>query len=329
MLKVVINPRVIKTLSEIDYLRGKIAESRLRGVFVPVIEKDSAIIMAYASTTIEGSTLSLQEVRQVAEGGRPGRPQKHIQMVRNYLDAVRWIRQKEKQKTITEKDILHLHKIIGENAVDGSPVGQYRKVQVYVGDHIPPAHSKVSPLMKEFVNWLNSDAQKYHPVVSSAMAHFEIATIHPFRDGNGRVARALASWELYRRGFDTLHIFTLDDILLENRQLYYLQLSRGRKPGGIADWIEYISDITAEGLERAYNRLKLAQSGVKKLPVFSDTQKQMLDLLATNGPQAIAQLVKKFQISRQGVYKALKLLIKTKRIVPVGTRRSRRYSVSI
>jgi Fic family protein len=198
MLKVVINPRVTKTLSEIDYLRGKIAESRLRGVFVPVIEKESAIIMAYASTTIEGSTLSLQEVRQVAEGGRPLRPQKHIQMVRNYLDAVRWIRQKEKQKTIVEKDILRLHRIIGGDALDDGPVGQYRKIQVYVGDHTPPVCSKVAPLMKEFTRWLNNDAQQYHPVVSSAMAHFEIATIHPFRDGNGRVARALALWELYR-----------------------------------------------------------------------------------------------------------------------------------
>ena len=328
-MKIVINPRVVRILSEIDYLRGKIAESRLRGVFVPVIEKESAIIMAYASTTIEGSTLSLQDVRQVADGGRTGKPEKHIQMVRNYLDAVRWIRQKEKQKTITEKDILHLHKIVGANAVDGGPAGQYRKVQVYVGDQTPPVHSKVSSLMKEFAKWLNGDAGQYHPVVSSAIAHFEIATIHPFRDGNGRVARALASWELYRRGFDTLHIFTLDDILLENRQIYYLQLSRARKPGGIADWIEYISDITAEGLERAYNRLKSAQTGSQKLPAFSETQKQLLSLLSTNGPQTIAQLIKKFQISRQGLYKALKLLLKTKRIVPVGTRRSRRYSVSV
>ncbi|MCB4791744.1 MAG: Fic family protein [Elusimicrobia bacterium] len=329
MQKIIINQRVIKILSEIDYLRGRIAENHLKGVFVPVIEKESAIIMAYASTTIEGSTLSLQEVRQVADGGMPGKPGKHIQMVRNYLDAVRWIRQKEKQKTISEKDILYLHKLIGENAVEGGPVGQYRKIQVYVGDHTPPVYSKVSPLMKEFIKWLNGDAKEYHPVVSSAIVHFEIATIHPFRDGNGRVARALASWELYRRGFDTLHIFTLDDILLENRQLYYSQLSRARKPGGFPDWIEYISDITAEGLERSYNRLKLAQGDLKKLPAFSDTQKQILSLLSTDGPQSIAQLMKKYQISRQGVYKALGFLLKTKRIVPVGTRRSRRYSVSV
>ncbi|MEW6557305.1 MAG: Fic family protein [Elusimicrobiota bacterium] len=329
MLNFEIRPRVTKTLSEIDYLRGKIAESWLKGVFVPIIQKESAIIMAYASTTIEGSTLTLQEVKQVADGERPNKPEFHIQMVKNYLDAVRWIRQNENKKIIAVQDILELHKIIGEKAVDGGPVGRYRNVQVYVGDHIPPVYTKVPTLMKEFLKWLNTDGEKYHAVISSALAHLEIATIHPFRDGNGRVARAVASWELYRKGFDTLHIFTLDDILLENRQFYYSQLSNSRKHGGVSDWIEYISDITAAGLERAYNRLKLAQAAGRKLPAFSDTQKQMLTILASEGPQSIKQLEKKFRISRQGIYKALNLLLRTKKVIPIGTRRNRRYSISI
>lgn len=328
MFSISIRPRVIKTLSEIDYLRGKIAESRLKGVFVPVIEKESALIMAYASTTIEGSTLTMQEVKQVADGGVPKKPDLHIQMVSNYLDAVRWIRKNEGKKAIQEKDILHLHKIIGRGALEGGSAGQYREVQVYVGDHTPPVHSRVRELMKEFVKWLNGEGQKYHAVISSAMAHLEIATIHPFRDGNGRVARALASWELYRRGFDNMHIFTLDDILLENRQLYYQQLSRARTEKGFAGWIEYVADITAEGLERAYKRLQLAQSTSKTQPTFSNTQKQLLIMLTSKGPQTIKQMVTRFRISRQGIYKALGHLLKTKRIVPIGTRKNRRYSIS-
>jgi Fic family protein len=329
MIKVELNPRIVKILSEIDYLCGRIAESRAKGVFVPAIQKESAIIMAYASTTIEGSTLTLQEVRQVFEGERPQKPEFHIQMVKNYLEAIRWIRQNEGIKTIKEKDILRLHKIIGENAVDDGPVGKYRNIQVYVGDHVPPKAGNVPSLINDFLEWLNTAGHQFHPVVSSAITHLEIATIHPFRDGNGRVARALALWELYRRGFDTLHIFTLDDILLENRQFYYLQLSNARKPGGITDWIEYISDITAEGLERAYKRLVTAQLIGKKLPPLSDTQKKILAILSTEGPMQIKRIVQSLHISRQGVYKALSLLLKTKRVIPVGTRRSRRYSVTI
>lgn len=324
-----IRPRVMKTLSEIDYLQGKIAGSSKKGVFVPVVQKESAIIMAYASTTIEGSTLTPQEVKQVFDGERPQKPEFHIQMVKNYLDVVRWIREKENTRVITEDSIFTLHKIIGKRAVAGGPVGKYRKVQVYVGDHTPPSSKKVPYLIKEFLKWLNNESHQYHPVLSSAIAHLEIATIHPFRDGNGRVARALASWELYRRGFDTLHVFTLDDILLENRKFYYSQLSNARKPGGLADWLEYICDITAEGLEQAYNRLKSAQATEKKLPSLSETQKRLLVILAQAGPQTIKQLTTELQITRQGVYKVLDPLLKTKRVIPVGTRRNRKYSITI
>lgn len=329
MVKIELKPGIIKILSEIDYLRGRIAENQARGIFIPAIQKESAIIMAYASTTIEGSTLTLQEVRQVFEGEKPGKPEFHIQMVNNYLNAIRWIRKNEGIRVIKEKDILKLHKIIGERAVDEGPVGKYRNVQVYVGDHTPPKAGEVPDLVEEFLKWLNTAGQQYHPVISSAVSHLEMATIHPFRDGNGRVARALASWELYRRGFDTLHIFTLDDILLENRQFYYSQLSNARKPGGTTDWIEYISDITAEGLERAYKRLLTAQSIGKKLPPLSDTQKKILTILSAEGPMSIKRLGNSLRISRQGLYKALGLLLKIKRVIPVGTRRSRRYSVTI
>jgi len=327
--KIEIRPRVMKILAEIDYLQGKIADSSTKGVFVPVVQKESAIIMAYASTTIEGSTLTPQEVKQVGDGERPRKPEFHIQMVKNYLDVVRWIREKENTKVITESNILTLHKIIGEKAVAAGPGGKYRKVQVYVGDHTPPAPEKVPHLMKEFLEWLNNVSHQYHPVLSAAIAHLEIATIHPFRDGNGRVARALASWELYRRGFDTLHVFTLDDILLENRKFYYMQLSNARKPGGLADWLEYISDITAEGLERAFNRLISAQTAAKKLPSLSETQKKLLIILAQTGPKTVKQLTSELRITRQGVYKALNPLLKAKRVIPVGTRRSRQYSITI
>ncbi|MFH1540266.1 MAG: Fic family protein [Elusimicrobiota bacterium] len=324
-----IRPRVMKTLSEIDYLQGKITDSLTKGVFTPIVQKESAIIMAYASTTIEGSTLTPQEVKQVADGERPRKAEIHIQMVKNYLDVIRWIRQKESTKIITEDNIFKLHRIIGEKAVADGPVGEYRKVQVYVGDHTPPSSEKVPYLMKEFLEWLNNKSHQYHPVLSSAIAHFEIAAIHPFRDGNGRVARALASWELYRRGFDTLHVFTLDDILLENRKFYYLQLSNARKPGGLTDWLEYISDITAEGLERTYNRLTSAQATAKKLPPLSETQKRLLIILSQDSPKTIKQIMSELCITRQGVYKVLSQLLKTKRVISVGTRRNRQYSITI
>ena len=79
--------------------------------------------------------------------------------------------------------------------------------------------------MKKFVKWLNSkDASKLNPVLAAGISHYEFVRIHPFIDGNGRSARALASLILYLRGFDTKRFFALDDYYDSDRQSYYKAL---------------------------------------------------------------------------------------------------------
>lgn len=263
----------------------------------------------------------------VAAGRTPAKPKFHVRMVKNYLAAIEWIRRKKNAKTIPEGNILSLHRIIGEEAVDDGPVGEYRHVQVYVGSHVPPPSRTVPGVMKSFFRLLNGDWQEYHPVITSALAHLEIAAIHPFRDGNGRTARALASWELYRRGFDSLHIFTVDDVLLEKRGLYYAQLDNARTPGGVGDWIEYIADVTAEGLERANKRLQTLATTQMTTSQLSETQQKLLRLLSAGGAASVARLTKALRISRQGLYKALNPLLESKAVRKTGTRRSRKYDV--
>lgn len=326
--KVDLTPRTTKILAEIDYLRGQVAVHCAKGVFVPSLQAGAAVVMAYASTTIEGSTLTPGEVEEVSRGGRPNKPEFHIQMVKNYLLGIQWVRSQKRVSGISERDILAVHKIIGLRAVDDGPVGQYRRVQVYVGKYTPPAAAKVPALMGRFVKLLNTPWQEYHPVISSALAHLSIASIHPFRDGNGRTARLAAAWELYRRGFDSLHIFTVDDVLLENRSIYYAQLDNARSPDGASDWIEYIADVTAEGLDRAYKRI--LQEGRKRKDVgpLSQTQQKLLKLLSSRGPMDVPAMAKSLMISRQGLYKAMKVLLKAKLLSKEGTRRNRLYSVT-
>ena len=62
------------------------------------------------------------------------------------------------------------------------------------------------------------------PILSSAIVHYQFETIHPFADGNGRTGRVLALWELYRRGFDSHHIFSVDEFYWEDRPRYYAAL---------------------------------------------------------------------------------------------------------
>ncbi len=116
--------------------------------------------------------------------------------------------------------ILNLHKDITQDTLDNPDwEGKYRKIQVYVGNRItgevifiPPPPEEVPVLMENLIEWLNSEeAFELHPVIVAGISHYELVRIHPFGDGNGRTARALATLILYMREFDIKRFFALTD----------------------------------------------------------------------------------------------------------------------
>lgn len=99
------------------------------------------------------------------------------------------------------QDILEIHKrVLGH--VDPIEGGVFRRTQVYVGNHIPPAPQEVYILMDSFLEWMNSKAaSELHPIKLAAIAHYKLVHIHPFTDGNGRTSRLLMNTILMRFGF--------------------------------------------------------------------------------------------------------------------------------
>lgn len=85
--------------------------------------------------------------------------------------------------------------------IDNETAGTYRKIQVYVtGEEVlPPPSRHIPKLMKEFWSWLSF--QKGDPVMLAAKAHYRFIKIHPFTDGNGRIARVLSNLILMRAGY--------------------------------------------------------------------------------------------------------------------------------
>jgi Fic family protein len=267
---------------------------------------------------------ALEEGRPVPEAGERARRE-----ILNQLAGLRFIEKNQRKKTIARTDLLRLHKIILSNVMDQGKAGCYRTFGVRVGAYLPPSAKEVPSLMQEYLQWWNEQAHEWSPIISSAVLHYHFEEIHPFGDGNGRMGRALALWELYRRGFDTHHIFSVDEIYWENRTRYYAQLAAVRKENGdLTGWLEYAAEVLHLTLERVLERIeRLAFSAAGRNIVLTPKQERFLHLLKDKGGMTPSEIWKELGITKQGAAKILKPLLNAGLIQRVGTRKSGRYVV--
>lgn len=320
-------PRVSKLLEDIARVREQLRSSLVKVSWVPSLVKDAMARAAWGSTAIEGCTLSLDAVKGLLEGkDAAGYPDRHVRMAQNYLDALTWMQKREKEKSLPEKDVLRLHAILSEGAVDEGPVGRYRTVDVRAGLHVCPSWKLVPGQTRDLLSWLNGPAKELPAVFSSAILHLRFAEIHPFRDGNGRVARALATWQLYRMGFDTLHVFALDEVLLENRALYIKNLQRVQVEGeDLEGWLEFMAKAVLETLERVQGRVQaLGKLGAEPLSLTA-RQETLLRVLRERGALGIRDIARALRVTAPGAHYALKPLLKNGIVKRVGAHKTSRY----
>lgn len=321
------SPRVYKLLEEIARIREQLRASLVKVPWVPSLVKDAMARTAWGSTAIEGCTLSLEAVKGLLEGrDAAGYPDRHVRMARNYLEALSWMQKREREKALLEKDVLRLHAVISEGAVDEGPVGRYRRVDVRAGLHVCPPWKKVPSQTRELLAWLNGPAGELPAVFSSAILHLRFAEIHPFRDGNGRAARALATWQLYRKGFDTLHVFALDEVLLENRALYIKNLQRVQVEGeDLGGWLEFMAEAVLETLERVQGRIQaLGRLGAGPLSLTL-RQETLLRILRERGALGIRDIARSLRLTAPGAHYALRPLLKNGIVKKIGAHKTTRY----
>ncbi len=323
-----ITPKLLTRVEEIAALREQIAAATVQVPWIPALQKDTRARNAHSSTAIEGNPLTLEQVRAVEEGREVAAATPRAQQeVANYFAALRHIEKRAGKATITHEDVLALHKIIAGRVMDQGEAGRYRTIQVRVGPYVPPPPSEVSGLMFELLDWWNKQSAKLSPVLSSAILHYRFEAIHPFADGNGRTGRALALWELYRRGFDTHHIFSVDDFYWEDRPRYYAALQTVREQSGdLSDWLEYTAEGLQLTLQRVWKRIQhfAAQSRGKKL-VLRPKQEQLLQLLRERGSLSPQEIWDALSVSKQGAMNLLRPLIEAGLVKREGTRKTGRY----
>ncbi len=323
-----ITPALLSKVEIIAGLRERILAAAVQVPWIPALQKDTRIRNAHSSTAIEGNPLTLEQVRAIEEGREiPATAQRARREVANYFAGLRFVEKNAQRAVITHAEVLKLHRIMAGKVMDQGTAGEYRAIRVRVGDYVAPPPERVRLMMSDLLGWWNNDAAKISPILSSAVVHHQFETIHPFADGNGRAGRMLSLWELYRRGFDNHHIFSIDEFYWEDRPRYYSALKNVRQENDdLTSWLEYSAEGLRGTLERVWSRIQklTAKAGKAKL-VLRPRQEQLLHLLRERKALAPREIWDALGISKQGALDLLRPLMEAGLVRRVGTKKTGRY----
>ncbi|MDI6735421.1 MAG: Fic family protein [bacterium] len=233
--------------AEAEKLREQIKKYRpLSDNLLKQIGEYYRIELTYSSNALEGNALTETETKVVLEegitiGGKPLRD--HYEAI-GHSEAYSLLFEIAKGKGIKEKDILDLHYLFYYR-IDKENAGRYRKEKVIItgSSYLPPLPDKVPELMKRFIEGIPEMRRKYHPIKYAALLHKEFVGIHPFIDGNGRVARLLMNLALFQEGY------TITIIPPIKRVDYINSLETAHTKGDIKPFINFISCMVYESLE--------------------------------------------------------------------------------
>jgi len=326
-----VSARLLALVEEIAALRQQVTSAAVQVAWIPRLQQEARVRNTHSSTAIEGNPLTQAQVRALAEGREvPAIADRSRQEVVNYFAGLRSIETHAQKRTVTRRDVLRLHAIAAHGVMDQGQSGEFRRIQVWVGGHEPPPPERVEELMAALLDWWNGPAHELSPVISSAVLHYRFEEIHPFGDGNGRVGRLLALWELYRRGFDTHHIFAVDEYYWHDRPRYYRQLAEVRKQGGdLTAWLEYTAEGLLVALGSARDRIQAISAESGREPILlRPRQEQLLRMLRDEGPLAPRRIWEGLGVSRQGAMDLLRPLLAAGLVKRIGTKKSGKYTLA-
>ncbi len=270
--------------------------------------KQFAIELAYNSNAIEGNSLTLNETRLVIEEGITvkGKPlREHFEAI-NHQKAFELLESFVKEKApVTEDTIKNIHRVILAG-IDDDYAGRYRDINVRIIGAIksPPRFEKVPQKMKEYMDYLNLNPDHLNFIELAAIAHYRLAEIHPFSDGNGRTARLLMNLYLMRHGYPITMILKVD------RKRYYDRLKKADQ-GNIKPFIDFIGRNIERSLDMYLDTFKSGPEYISLAEAAKGTPytQEYLSLLARKGCIEAIKIGRNWHIKKE----ALEKYIKTKK----------------
>ena len=248
----------MNALEAIDGLKEELDNLRpLPGTVLGQVEQKLRLEANYHSNAIEGNTLTLGETRSLILHGLTarGKPMRDHLDIEGHDDAVKAIGDAiEEDYALNEVFIRNLHRILLKEPYEAdamTPDGRLVKRTITIGDYktrpnnvrtsigeiyyfTAPEH--VKPAMSDLIDWYRAKEQEgEHPIIIAATFHYRFVRIHPFDDGNGRMARLLMNMILIKHGY------TVALIRHENRGEYLRELEQVDKTEDLTEFINYVA----------------------------------------------------------------------------------------
>lgn len=340
--RVILSQEILQKITQIDEFRGLWKGSlRLSPQTLGRLKRSVLITSTGASTRIEGSRMSDEEVARLIQGLRSTPPKgRDAQEVAGYADLLGRIFDHWQTLKITEGQILHFHKILlNFSEKDKAHKGAYKTTdnkvvmrkedgtEVVIFEPTKPFLTKKE--MDDVIYWLREEMERKetHSLILIANFIFEFLAIHPFTDGNGRLSRALTILLLLKTGYTYVPYVSLDEIIEEKKIEYYLALRRTQskhktKKEDITEWLNFLLDALLEQVKRAQAIMEEDQP--EKL--LSEKQLSVYQLFRTEtlSVSEISKLLKD-TIPMATLKQALPRLVTLKLIEKIGSGRGTRY----
>lgn len=331
--------KIVGMLMAIAEVKGVIERAKLLPKQEIRLRRQALIRMTHSSTSIEGNQLNIRQVEAIYARQEVDAPARDIFEVKNYLKALRYIgKMVEQRQPITKKVVLQIHQLVTEHTLPEEQSGHYRRSPVYVVRqrlgfpreivYTAPEAKRVPQMMDELLLWLRrSEKDKIHPVITAGIAHHEFAAVHPFSDGNGRTARALATLILYERGYDFRRLFALEDYYNKDRPSYYKAINIGKqydeRERDFTHWLEYFVKGLAEEIEKVKEKVvMLSRRKVNRKvqsQVFLDKeQMKVLDFLDQIGKMTVSDVMDVLGCPKRTAQLHLQRLKKLGMIIQIG-----------
>ncbi len=250
---------------------------------MPFLKRNNKIQSIHSSLAIEANSLTFNEVKDVIEGKLVMGPQNEIQEVKNAFQAYNKLKDFDGYK---ENDLLQAHKILTYLLCEDN--GEYRNHVEGVFDRnkvifMASSEQMVPSLMKDLFEWLIQDVET-PLLIKSCIFHYEFVFIHPFSDGNGRVARL---WQnvLLCKWNPLFEYIPIESQIQKYQQIYYDTIVLCHASGNSDAFIEFMLQVIDETLDNVLDSVE------KESKRISDQVNQLLGVMEYNKTYSANELM--------------------------------------